>query len=198
VQYSKVTRRKVAMSARIKLTTTQYDAFLILPENAHRRFELIQGEIMEKIPTQLHAYIRQMLSGFLFVFLRQNPLGYALIEARYRVPGSSDVDLIPDLSFVAKGHGPLVQSGPVPYLPELVIEAQSEGQSDRFILDKALLYLANGTRMVWVIYSTRQIIEVLTPTERYLLTINDTLTGFDVLPGFSVAVREIFPSEADL
>jgi Uma2 family endonuclease len=198
VQYSKVTRRKVAMSARIKLTTTQYDAFLILPENAHRRFELIQGEIMEKIPTQLHAYIRQMLSGFLFVFLRQNPLGYALIEARYRVPGSSDVDLIPDLSFVAKGHGPLVQSGPAPYLPELVIEAQSEGQSDRFILDKALLYLANGTRMVWVIYSTRQIIEVLTPTERYLLTINDTLTGFDVLPGFSVAVREIFPSEADL
>ena len=186
------------MSARIKLTAAQYDTFLTQPENANRRFELIQGQIVEKRPTQLHAYIIQMLSGFLFVFLRQYPLGYALIEARYRVPGSGDTDLIPDLSFVAKGHGPFVQSGPAPYLPELVVEAQSDGQSDRFMLDKALLYLAHGTQMVWIIYSTRQIIEVLTPTERHLLTINDTLTGFDVLPGFSVAVREIFPSEVDL
>src|SRR5215207_2606562 len=120
------------MSARIKVTADQYDAFLMRPENTNRRFELIHGEIIEKMPTQLHAYIIQMLSGFLFVFLRQNPLGFALIEARYRIPSSSDMDLIPDLSFVTKGHGPLVQSGPAPYLPELVIEAQSEGQSDRF------------------------------------------------------------------
>src|SRR5687767_9904170 len=112
------------MSTPVKLTAAQYDAFLARPENASRRFELIHGEILEKMPTQLHAYIIQMLSGFLFVFLRQHPLGYALIEARYRIPGG-DLDLIPDLSFVAKGHGSLVQSGPAPYLPELVIEAQS-------------------------------------------------------------------------
>lgn len=186
------------MSARIKLTAAQYDAFLTQPENANRRFELIQGEIVEKMPTQLHAYIIQMLSGFLFVFLRQHPLGYALIEARYRIPDDSENDLIPDLSFVTRGRGPLVQSGPALYLPDLAIEAQSEGQSDRFMLDKALLYLAHGTQMVWVIYSTRNIIEVLTPNERHLLTINDTLTGFDVLPGFSVPVREIFPGPNDL
>ena len=35
--------------------------------------------------------------------------------------------------------------------------------------------------MVWIIYSTRQIIEVLTPTERQLLTVDDTLTSGDVL-----------------
>jgi hypothetical protein len=64
--------------------------------------------------------------------------------------------------------------------------------------DKAQLYLANGTRMVWIIYSTRQIIEVLTPTDRQLLTINDVLEGGDVLPGFSVPVRELFPSREDI
>jgi Uma2 family endonuclease len=186
------------MSARTRITAAQYDDFLARPENLHRRFELIEGEIVEKMPTQLHAYIIQMLSGFLFMFLRQNPLGYALIEARYRIPDGSDNDLIPDLSFVTKDHGSLVQSGPALYLPELAVEAQSEGQSDRFMLDKALLYLAHGTQMVWVIYSTRNIIEVLTPTERHLLTINDTLTGYDVLPSFSVPVREIFPTPADL
>ncbi len=183
------------MGTHTKIDTAQYEAFLALPENANRRFELISGEIIEKMPTQLHAYIIQMLSGFLFVFLRENPMGYALIEARYQLPSRKENDLIPDLSFVAKARGPLIRSGPAPYMPDLAVEAQSEGQSERFMLDKALLYLANGTRMVWIIYSTRQIVEVLTQTERQLLKITDTLTGGDVLPGFSVAVRDLFPTD---
>lgn len=150
------------------------------------------------MPTQLHAYIIQMLSGFLFVFLRQNPLGYALIEARYRLPGDNENDLIPDLSFVTQKRSPLVSSGPAPYMPDLAVEAQSEGKSIRFMHDKALLYLENGTRMVWFIYSTRQIVQVLTPTERQLLTIDDMLTGGDLLPGFSVAVRDLFPMDEPL
>lgn len=184
------------MTARAKLSTAQYDAFLALPESANRRFELIRGEIIEKMPSQLHAYIIQMLSGFLFVFLRQNPLGYALIEARYRLPGEAENDLIPDLSFVVKSRGPLVRSGPAPYMPDLVVEAQSDGQSERFMLDKALLYLANGTQIVWVIYPARQIVEVLTLTDRQLLMLDDTLMGGTLLPGFTVRVRDLFPTEA--
>jgi Uma2 family endonuclease len=175
------------------ITHEDFERYIALPENADRLFELIRGELIEKMPTQLHAYIIQMISGFLFVFLRQNPLGYALIEARYRLPGDDENDIIPDLSFVTKAHGSLVSSGPAPYMPDLAVEAQSEGQSDKFMLDKALLYLANGTRMVWIAYSTQQIVEVLTPTYRKLLKIEDTLEGGDVLPGFSMAVREIFP-----
>lgn len=183
------------MTFQTNISAAQFEAFLALPENASRRFELIRGEISAKMPTQLHAYIIQMISGFLFVFLRQHPLGYALIEARYRLPGDEENDLLPDLSFVAKGRGALVRSGAAPYMPDLAVEAQSEGQSDRFMLDKALLYLANGTRMVWIIYSTRQIVEVLTASERHLLTIDDMLTGGDVLPGFSVPVRDLFPPD---
>ncbi len=183
------------MTAREKITTAQYDVFVAQPENVNRRFELVFGEIVEKMPTQLHAYIIQMISGFLFVFLRQNPLGYALIEACYRLPGDGENDLIPDLSFVTKGRGALVQSGPAPYMPDLVVEAQSEGQSDKFMWDKAQLYLAHGTRMVWLIYPTRQLVEVLTVADRQLLTANDQLTGGDVLPGFSVSVRDLFPTD---
>lgn len=182
------------MTIHAKISAAQFEAFLARTENAGRRFELINGEIIAKMPTQLHAYIIHMLSGFLFVFLRQHPLGYALVEARYRLPGD-DNDLLPDLSFVAKGRGPLVHSGAAPYMPDLAVEAQSEGQSERFMLDKALRYLAHGTRMVWIIYSARRIVEVLTATERQLLTVEDTLTGGDVLPGFSVPVRDLFPAD---
>jgi len=86
------------MTLREKITTAQFDTFLGESEPAERRFELIDGEVVEKMPTQLHAYIIQMLSGFLFVFLRQNLLGYALLEARYRLPDDTENDLIPDLS----------------------------------------------------------------------------------------------------
>lgn len=181
------------MTTRAKMTIVQFDAFAAQPKNANRRFELIFGEIVEKMPTQLRVYIIQMISGFLFVFLRQNPLGYALIEARYHLPGDEENDLIPDLSFVTKAHGTLARSGPAPYMPDLAVEAPSEGQNDKFMFDKAQLYLAHGTRMVWIIYPTRQLVEVLIPTDRQLLTISDVLTGGDVLPGFSVSVRDIFP-----
>jgi Uma2 family endonuclease len=78
-------------------------------------------------------------------------------------------------------------------MPDLAVEAQSEGQSDKFMLDKAQLYLKLGTRMVWIVYSTREIVEVLTPTTRHLLMVGDILTGGDVLPGFELAVKQIFP-----
>ena len=181
------------MTAREQITIAEYEAFLARPENAQRRFELIFGAIVEKMPTQLRAYITQMISGFLFVFLRQNPFGYALIEARYRLPGDQENALIPDLSFVTRGRGALVSTGPALYMPDLAVAVQSEGQSDKFMLDNAQLYLKHGTKMVSIIYPTRQIIDVLTPTDRQLLTVAQVLTGGDVLPGFSVPVRELFP-----
>jgi Uma2 family endonuclease len=47
---------------------------------------------------------------------------------------------------------------------------------------------------VWLVYSTKRLIEVLTPTERYLLTEHDTLEGGDVLPGFTLRVGDVFPA----
>lgn len=183
------------MIAREKIRLEGFEAFIRLPENASRRFELLDGEIVEKMPTQLHGYIIQLLSGFLFVFLRENRIGHALIEARYRLPGDDTTTFIPDLSFITHARGPLVRSGAAPYLPDLAVEVQSEGQSDRFMLDKALRYLAGGTQMVWLIYPERMLIETLTATDRHLLTRDDTLTGGVLLPGFSVSVRDLFPPE---
>src|SRR5436190_17894040 len=100
------------MTSREKITAAQFDAFLEQPENANRRFELISGEIVEKMPTQLHAAIISLVNFFLMLYLREHPLGYALIEARYRLPGNDENDLIPDLSFVTRARGAVVRTGP--------------------------------------------------------------------------------------
>lgn len=142
--------------------------------------------------TLLSGYSIYRISGFLMLYLHQNQIGYALVSGEYGMPDNHENVVIPNLSFIVKERGALVRSGPAPFMPDLAIEAQSEGQSDKFMIDKAHLYLDNGTRMVWIIYSTKKLVEVLTLTDRQLLTLTDTLDGGDVLPGFSLPVAEIF------
>lgn len=93
------------------------------------------------------------------MFLRQRAFGHALISACYRLPNDEKNDLIPDLSFVTTGREPFVSSGPAPDMPHLAVEAQSEGQTDKFMTDKAC--------MVWIIYPPRRLVEVLFVTERH-------------------------------
>ena len=42
------------MAVERKLTVADFDAFIAKPENVDRLFELINGEIVEKVPTQRH------------------------------------------------------------------------------------------------------------------------------------------------
>jgi Uma2 family endonuclease len=173
--------------------STRADYEAVAAQHPDKRLELVNGEITETVPAQLHAYVVQMLSGFLFVFLQSNPIGIALVEARYGLADDDSNDRIPDLSFITKDKGPLVTEGPAPYMPDLAVEVQSPGQSDRLLLDKADYYLAHGSRMVWLIYPDRRLAEVLTPDERHLLTESAAIQGGDVLPGFEVALSAIFP-----
>jgi Uma2 family endonuclease len=179
------------MAVQQAYTVQEFEDFVAQPENAEWHFELIDGEIVKKMPTMLHAFITALLTGALLNFLQQNPIGRVLVEARYRLPGDERHDLIPDLSFVSK-EKPLVSKGAAPFMPDLAVEVQSPGQSDKFMADKADYYLAKGVRMVWLVYPEKRIVEVLTPDDRHLLNDADTLEGGDVLPGFSLPIRDIF------
>lgn len=79
-------------------------------------------------------------------------------------------------------------------MPDLAVEVQSPSNTLKGMQEKAAYYLLNGTRMVWLVYTEKQLIEVLTPHDRQLLTINDSLSGGDVLPGFMLPLKTIFPA----
>lgn len=176
-------------------TTADFEVFIALPEHTERRFELIGGEIVEKMPTLFHGHIVQLIAGYLFMFLLKNPIGWAAVEARYQIPDDLENARIPDLSFVLRQEGRiLVEQGATPYMPDLAVEVQSPGQSEHLMLEKAQYYLSHGTMLVWLVYPKQQIVEVLSPSARQLLTIEDTLTGGELLPGLAIAVRDIFPT----
>ena len=170
-----------------------FEAFLRLPENSDRLFELIDGEIVEKMTTEQHGVIAALFATFINIFLFANPIGRVAVESRHRPPKDKHNHRLPDVSFVTNEH-PLTTRGAALYIPELCIEIQSPDDSAKRMADKATFYLANGAKMVWLVYPSKQLVETLTLDNRELLGLEDTIDGGDVLPGFTLAVKQVFPT----
>lgn len=171
-------------------TFTEFEAFIAAQTNGEKRFELINGEIVEKMVTQRHGYIAGLLITELNLYLRKNPIGRAFVEARYKMPDDEANSRIPDLSFVTQDN-PLVSKGAAPYMPDLAIEIQSPDDSPKMMREKARYYLANGTHLVWLIYPDLRVIETYSADDEQIITAQGTLTGGDVLPDFALSVAEL-------
>ena len=72
------------MAVQHAYTTQEFEDFIA--EHSEQLFELINGKIVKKMPTQLHAFIIAVLTAALMNYLRENPIGRALVEARYSLP----------------------------------------------------------------------------------------------------------------
>jgi len=171
----------------------EFEAFLKLPENRDRLFELIDGEIVEKMTTAEHGVIAALIATFINMFLFANPIGWVAVESRHKPAKDKKNSRLPDISFSTKDH-PITRRGAALYIPELCIEIQSPDDSAKHMIDTAQFYLANGAKMVWLVYPKKQLVETLTLDSRELLGIEDTIDGGDVLPGFKLDVKRIFPA----
>ncbi|MCA0458341.1 MAG: Uma2 family endonuclease [Chloroflexi bacterium] len=170
-----------------------FEAFLKLPENREHLFELIEGEIVEKMVTVEHGIIAALFATFINLYLFNNPIGWVAVESRHRPAKDKRNDRLPDVSFSLNEH-PITTRGAAPYIPELCIEIQSPDDSAKQLADKATFYLANGAKMVWLVYPSKQLVETLTLDDRELLGVEDTIDGGDLLPGFKLPVKQVFPT----
>src|SRR5919198_953043 len=193
-QIASLTGNTCAMAIQPKLVTVvEFEQFLALPENRDRFFELIHGEIIEKVPTEEHGLIAANLCGFLWQYTRQSGLGRAVVEARVRMPDDDYNSRQPDLAFFADTTRPVVKRGPVLQMPDLVIEVKSPDDTYTSMRERAQYYLRHGTRLVWLIYPEKRLVEVYRQNaDSDLLTGDDTLEGGDVLPHFTLPIQEIF------
>lgn len=100
----------------------------------------------------------------------------------------------PDVGFISKAHLSKIPRR-FEIAPDLAVEVVS---SDEDVFKKVREYIAAGTQLVWTVYMDEKTVYVFRPAEGAELRvqqfgIDDTLDGGDVLPGFTLAVREIFP-----
>jgi Uma2 family endonuclease len=78
--------------------------------------------------------------------------------------------------------------------PDLVAEVRSPSDTLADLMDKADEYLVAGTRLVWIFDPIPRRVYVRTPDgQTTTLGIDDELDGGDVLVGFRIPLREIFP-----
>lgn len=173
------------------LTTEAFEQFIALPENRERLFELVNGEIVEKVPTRGHAVVANNFGTEFNNYLDVNDIGQAGVEARHRPTGDDTNDRIPDVSLVL-GNRPVEMEGVADYIPDVCVEIQSPGDSPKKLQAKADFYLQHGAKLVILVYMPKRLLEVRTPNETTFLTEADTLEGGEVLPGFSVQVSRLF------
>jgi Uma2 family endonuclease len=110
--------------------------------------------------------------------------------------GQKDTGLLPDVGFYNAAHEPLVDPDkPYPFAPDLAVEVASPQQYRPGMAAKAGRYLAGGTNLVWVVWPTRQHVDVWRAGDTQpsvTLGIGEALDGEDVLPGFTYPVADLF------
>jgi Uma2 family endonuclease len=176
-------------------TVEEFDLLADSPENRDRLLELINGEIVEKVPTEQHGICVGNIHGHLWNFVRVKRNGRVVMEVRYRVPEDRRNSLIPDVAYTS-GNEPPVEKGSVPRMPDLAVEVKTPDDSLKDMRAKARYYLAHGTKLVWLVDPQKRFVEIYSPEKEDVLFEDDTLDGGEVLPEFQMLVRDIFEDTA--
>lgn len=162
------------------------------------RSELIQGKLVRMPPTGYsHGIIEGDVAAILRNFVRQHKLGYVLSgEVGIYTHRNPDTVRGADVAYVSNKRFAQIQSQSyLDVAPELIVEILSPGDSWTEIADKLEEYFAIGVQIVWLVNPKHQEVFVYhSPTEAECFTTEDRLSGGTVLPGFEVAVAEVFGS----
>ena len=102
----------------------------------------------------------------------------------------------PDVAFIAAGRVPSPRpSGHVGVRPDLAVEVTSPNDEVDELELKLADYRSAGIPLVWVVISAVRLVRVLRLDGSVThLRDGDTLDGGTVLPGFTVAVVDLFPA----
>lgn len=176
------------------------------PEYAGKRLRLIEGVLYEVSPTGwLHGDVTWILALHVGNYVLANKLGRMTgAETGFILNKDSDGKdtlMAPDIGFIQAERIPAeLTEQYVPFAPDLAVEVLSPSNTDAEITVKVEAYLRYGTRLVWVVAPKEQRISVYRPTGEAneanirFLSIDNTLDGEDVLPGFSLPLRQLFES----
>lgn len=184
-----------------KLTAQEFWSILQQPEFASRQMELVEGVIHEMAGGAGgdHGEIAMEAGRVIGNFVKERRLGRVTAAETcyilYQNPSGKDTVRCPDVGFIALERAPQpLEPGFVPYAPDFAVEVVSPGNEASEMHNKVLDYLRYGTRLIWIIYPDSKTVVVHTHSGARIFWLEDTLDGGDVLPGFSLPVREIFPA----
>lgn len=180
------------------LVTTE--EMLALPENGMDH-ELIRGELREKALTRRnkwHSRVECRIGQLLLNWLDSHPSPGSLMasgEAGFRLSRNPDTMVGIDVAYVSAEvaartpeHQPYFEGPPI-----LAVEITSPSDTDADVREKIELYRETGVALIWVVNpGLKTVLVIRAGDEPELFNVRQELSGEPQLPGFRVAVSEIF------
>ena len=167
-------------------------------------FEVIDGErvVLPSMAT-LSTWFASILHLQLTAFDQTKKLGRALSQGLFRLPAPVNRDRRTDIAFVSYQRWAKERKVPRDghawdVVPNLCIEVVSPTDGAEELETKVIEYFRVGVEMVWVVYPLAgrfYVYESSTQVRR--LTANDELDGGAVLPGFRLALAELFAEASE-
>lgn len=172
------------------------DDLLAMPDGD--RYELVDGELVERDMSGLSSEVARKLAGRAGMFADEQGLGHTFgPDCGYQCfPFDPGRVRGPDASFIRADRisAEELESGHISVAPDLAVEVISPNDQAFELNRKIEEYLRAGVRLVWVIDPLSRTVDVYRPQgSDNRLREHDELSGEDVLPGFRCPVRELFP-----
>ena len=166
----------------------------LLRLRADRPYELVDGTLVEKVMGWKEAALAIWLSHQIMKYLDEHDLGeLGGPDATLRPFGRGWVR-VPDLAFVLWENVPSDDAPQIPDLaPDLAVEVLSPSNTPKEMARKRKEYFRAGTRLLWQVDRSRKEVTVYTsPSRGRTLRIGDVLDGGELLPGFRLALADLF------
>jgi Uma2 family endonuclease len=189
-------RFKVAPELAVEIVSPdEFWEYTALSENEGRRLELVEGVITESAESRpINTVTAGIVIHFLNAFVIPRKFGWVTVpDGGFQLSATKGRQ--PDVAFVSAARLSTLPEK-FKFAPDLAVEVVSPSED---IFSKAEDYLRAGTQQVWAIFPDRHIVYVVSlemddTIHSKRLEINDTLDGGSILPGFTLPVRDIFPS----
>jgi len=172
------------------------DDLLRLPDDGLRH-ELVRGELRTIAPAGWeHGDESAEITVSLGTFVLARRLGRVVTgDTGFQLATSPDTVRAPDVAFVRSERAPArgTMRGYFPGAPDLAVEVISPNDLYTEVDEKVAEWLEHGTLLVFVVNPRRKTVAVHRPGQPVrILGPEDTLNGEDVVPGWSLAVRDLF------
>lgn len=184
------------MSVQLKsrlITAEEFECF-----ESQERYDLIEGELVEMppMPGANHGATTYSLGFEVGFFVRSNDLGVCFTaETRFTIEYNPDTSIGPDFAFVAKARVTFpLPDGFLRLAPDLVLEVRSPSDTRLEAEAKMQRWIGAGVRLGWELNMRNRVLTIYRPNEpTRTVDINGTIGGEDVLPGFTLSMRRLFP-----
>ena len=168
---------------------------LDMPEDGYR-YELVRGELRKMAPAGAeHGELAVNIIISLGNYVKANNLGKVYpTETGFWIGSDPDHVRAPDAAFVRRERltaGRVTGYWPGP--PDLAVEVISPNDRYTEVEEKVADWLAAGVQLVVLVNPRNRTVTRRTPGESpVILTEDDILEGGAVIPGWQMAVRDIF------